>query len=225
MKVRGFATAIASVLFMAGLFGCGSASNNDQGVSLLMTGFYPTSATTVTDPRLTGISVPFSDLTGTDGGSFGGAVVAAIGVQNNIVGQGVRLQRVFYSYYIAASSVQPPSTTYGLGVVLGPNGMDSENPSTLPPGYAGLPAGAIAQLPVVPFEIREWMVMNRNSLPEPPFVMDVMAHVTGVTSAGDRLDTNESILTVTVVSDIPIGGSSSSTSSSSSSSAAALDLE
>jgi hypothetical protein len=198
---------VAAMVFMAIAVGCGSASNNDQGVSLLLTGFYPSSATSVNDAGISGVSVPFSDTEGVDGG-LGGAVVASIGVQNNLVGQGARLQRAFLSYYIPGSSVQPPSTTYSLSRVLGPNGTPAEGdiPTTLPPGFAGLPNSAVSQVPVVPFEIRQWLVFNRNQLPEPPFVMNIGVYVNGITSAGDLLSTNEGILTATVVTDLPIGG-------------------
>jgi hypothetical protein len=42
----------------------------------------------------------------------------------------------------------------------------------------------------VPPEIGEWLALNRDSLPEPPFQMTLVTTAYGVTTAGDRIETN-----------------------------------
>ena len=207
MKVRRYAWALAGMVFLGGLFGCGSASNNDQGVAFLFSGFY---AAVDGDTFLTGLSVPLTNSTGNDNedAPFAGSVVAALGFQNNLAGQGIQVQRVFLSFFIPGASVQPPSTSYGLGAVLGPAGLDPLNPTTLPPGYSGVANQLKAQVPVLPFEIREWMAFNKSKLPEPPFALDVTAYSTGITTAGDRLDTNAGLLSITITPEITIPPSS-----------------
>ena len=54
---------------------------------------------------------------------------------------------------------------------------------------------------MIPAEIRQWMSLNRNSVPERAFVMTVRTVVSGVGTAGDRCDTNGADLFVQVNDD------------------------
>jgi hypothetical protein len=222
MNFRRYAVVLSGILLLGGLFGCGSASNNDQGVAFLFTGFF---SDVSGGTGLTGLSVPLTSSTGndTEDAAFGGSVVATMGVQNNLAGQGIQVQRVYLSFFIPGASAQPPSTSYGLGIVLGPSSLDPNHPTTLPPGY-NVGATGNAQVPVLPFEVRTWMAFNKARLPEPPFALDVTAFATGITTAGDRLDTNQGLLTITITPEItipPSSGDGSGGSGSSSSSGAA----
>ena len=57
---------------------------------------------------------------------------------------------------------------------------------------------------IVPAEVRQWLVLNKNFLPELPFTMEVRGFVPGISSAGNRYDTNEVKIFVQFVPDIVI---------------------
>ncbi len=190
--------------------GCGSATNNDQGASFTLLGYFaalPSSGATDLPVQLTGLSILLSDSdqneTPPSGNNLGsGTVLAVVGIQSNLVAQAIRTDQVFFEYNIPGASAQPPTTNYALSMTLGPATSATTAPSSsLPGGFTGLSNRAFAQVPVIPAEIRQWMSLNRNSLPERPFVMTVRTVVTGVGTAGDRWDTNAADLFVQVNDD------------------------
>ena len=83
----------------------------------------------------------------------------------------------------AAKPSLTPSTSSTFGAV-----VDQAVASTT--GGAVTPTGFCGEVFVVPSEIVAWINLNRGSMPELPFTMEITAYATGVTSAGDRLDTN-----------------------------------
>lgn len=192
------------------LSGCGSSgSNNDQGVAFTLTGFFASAdgddGGGTGGGGLQGISVPIAVPGDETQIPFSGAVVAAARVENNLAGQFIRLERIFLDYNIEGASVQPPSTSAPFSGVLGtatpiPPGSGG---TTLPPD-AGEGNVATNEFLVVPPAILEWLNLNRNFLPEAPFTMTVTARVSGVTSSGDRLTTNDLDLFVLFTPDIPI---------------------
>ena len=104
-------------LALAGVLGsCGSASNNDQGASFTLLGYFaevPDSESTSLPTQLTGLSILLSDP-GQEGAPSadnfgGGTVTAVVGMQNNIVTQFLRTDRVFFEYDIPGAAAQPPS--------------------------------------------------------------------------------------------------------------------
>jgi hypothetical protein len=104
----------------------------------------------------------------------------------------------------------------GQGFVTGPGGSTivgpppfTSLPSSFTIGAAGGTEGGAAQIVsarfiAVPVEVREWLALNRLSLPEPPFQMTLVARVAGVTSGGDALVTNEATIPIIVRIDNPI---------------------
>jgi hypothetical protein len=50
---------------------------------------------------------------------------------------------------------------------------------------------ALAQVTIVPAAVREWLNFNRDLTPEAPYKMEVTIRVSGLTSGGDRVDTND----------------------------------
>jgi hypothetical protein len=44
---------------------------------------------------------------------------------------------------------------------------------------------------IVPAAVREWLNFNRDLTPEAPYKMEVTIRVSGLTSSGDRVDTND----------------------------------
>jgi hypothetical protein len=45
----------------------------------------------------------------------------------------------------------------------------------------------------VPPAIREWINFNRDLLPEAPFKMEVIIRVSGISSSGNRYETNDGV--------------------------------
>lgn len=191
------------------MLGCGSATNNDQGVSFTMLGY--SVANTATTPAAGGSAVACSTAPNLSGGVFAlgqvgetsgssGQVVAGVVVQNNLTTQFIRTQSIHLEYIIPGASSQPPTTAIPYGGVVAKAG--------------GLMCGVV---PVVPAPIVSWMSLNRNSLPETPFMLIVRGQVTGTTVAGDVLTSNPVDIGFTVVTDnvippvgatIPAGGAS-----------------
>jgi hypothetical protein len=152
--------------------------------------------------------------------------VVAIGVQNNMIGQYYRGDRLLLDYYIPGASVQPPSTNVALSVFAGPAGGNGANGgagatgasggsgsnesgglrrpqnTSLPPTFSSLCNQSYAVAAVIPASIREWLNFNRDLLPEPPFSMEVYALVSGVSSGGNRYDTNTAVLHVDVLPEV-----------------------
>ncbi len=152
-----------------------------------------------------------SNLSGTN---EAGSYVSVVGVQNNLYGQVFRADRVYIDYYIPGASTQPPSTSVPVSLLAGPaesaasgvgagagggtTGTTVRDPGIRRPAYTSLPPSlanicnrALAQVTVVPAAVREWLNFNRDLTPEPPYKMEVTIRVSGLTSAGDRLDTND----------------------------------
>ena len=207
-QFRKFTKVFLGVALAATLGACGSGSN-DQGTSFTFLGFFsefPSDACGDIPGGLAGLSISIGTIEGEGSGSeaFGGSTssVAILGVQNALQGQTVRTDQLFLSYYIPGSSVQPPSTSLPLSLLLGPLPDEAEGTgSSLPPAFEGICNRAFSQTILVPSSIMTWLNTHRGSLPELPVNMVVTARATGVTSAGDRLDTQDTDIFVTITPD------------------------
>lgn len=156
------------------------------------------------------------------GGASGEGTTGGVGLfscfmaQNNLVTQAVRLDRAILRYYIAGASQQPPATVTAVAAYLPaatgntslPNPTGGTTPGTKPQGT--LPSGASgggsvsrvsAGFAVVPSAIGEWISAHRGELPPAPFNMIAEVQLSGVTSSGNRIETNESGLNVVVTED------------------------
>ena len=187
--------------------GCGS-SANDQGTTFSLIGFgqltidTTTLATTCSDTVFTNqISVPRSDAT-----EGSGTVIGCLVIQNNLTSTSVRTERVNLSYYINGASEQPPSTNTVGTVLLGPAASSATTTTTTTStGLSSL--GNKISLPanLIPPVVREWISVNRSRLPSPPYNMDIIASVTGVSTSGDQLTTNEASIQATITQDVLVG--------------------
>lgn len=201
-----------TVAALVAAIGCGSASNNDQSVSVLNLGFFAAGPQNATAGAAGGLALPagfagaevqicssrteFSS-TLTPGGTGelpSGAFVAWIGFLNNLSQVGVVVNRIELQFNIPGASIQPPTTSLPAAVVLGPfvaapAGAGVANQpsftSSLPPGFAGLSRNSYTQFDVIPAAIRSWMCLNRESLPLRPFQLEVTAFGRYRTTAGD----------------------------------------
>lgn len=149
-----------------------------------------------------------------------GAVYAIVGIQNNMFGQVFRADRVLLQYYIPGSSIQPPSTNVAVNLLAGPadSGLGTATDDTatdapslrrpsvtsLPPTFNQVCNRAFSQVPVIPAPIREWLNFNSNQLPETPFDLEVVVSLTGLSSGGNRYDTNEGLFSFSVVPEIAV---------------------
>jgi hypothetical protein len=150
-----------------------------------------------------------------------GAVYAIVGIQNNMYGQVFRADRVLLDYYIPGASVQPPSTNVAVNMLAGPaeSGLGSTTGGTaaqptpslrkpivtsLPPTFNQICNRAFAQVPIIPAPVREWLNFNSNQLPQAPFDLEVVVQLTGLSSGGNRYDTNEALFTLSVIPEIAV---------------------
>jgi hypothetical protein len=150
-----------------------------------------------------------------------GAVYAILGLQNNLYGQVFRADRVLLEYYIPGASVQPPSTNVALNMLAGPaeagtqggaaggaatntGGIRRPFVTSLPPTFNQICNRSFAQVPIIPSPIREWLNFNSNQLPEAPFDLEIVITITGLSSGGNRYDTNQGLFTISVVPEIPV---------------------
>ncbi len=204
-------TMICGTALLTFAVGCGS-SSNDQGTTFTHLGYYSgtiANACGGTFPTaISGISLPISVIQGEGSGSenFGGSTaLLTVGAQNNLSGQTLRVRRVFYDYYIQGSNVQPPTTSAAMTMLLGPGqsatnadptqggnqgNQGNQSNSSLPDSLQGLCNVGFSQVILVPNDILEWVNLNRNSLPEAPFTMEVTSTLEGVSSAGDSYTSN-----------------------------------
>ena len=209
---------LLSVGLAFSLVGCGSASNNDQGTAFTFIGWFestPKSGATTLPTGLTRIDVPISDTVGTETAGDSGVVGGFAGVQNNLSGEFIRLQRIFHTYFIEGAGAQPPATSYAMGGVVGPAVVTSSDAtgaggtgfdSSLPPSFSDGSLGnrTFAGTPLVTPDILSWINLNRGSLPETPFTMIVTSHIVGITSSGNQLETNEIDFPIVFTADVII---------------------
>jgi hypothetical protein len=169
-----------------------------------------------------------TNLSGTDPA---GAFVAVVGIQNNLYGQAFRAERLLLDFYVPGASEQPPSTSVPISLIAGPaesaqnsvggqanqNNQNNQNQTmnpglrrpiftSLPPSFSNLCNRALSQATIVPASIREWLNFNRDLLPPAPFKLEVVMRVSGLTSSGDRLETNDVVLDVDVLPETYVVG-------------------
>jgi hypothetical protein len=179
---------------VAALAGCGSSgSSNDQGVAFSLNEFYTDS--TATTGRVGYVS-PFGALIAT----------SAVQLQNNLIGQGIRVRRLFLSYNIPGSGISLPSTSVGLTSTLGPVEC-AAGPNVPECVDTTLPAAfktnniSNSEFRPVPAAVNEYLILNRDSLPALPFSLEITIVAEGVTTSGDTLQSNAGVLNVEYIDD------------------------
>lgn len=184
-------------LVTAAVIGCGGGSSNNQGVSFTLLGFFESGEDDAAGQ--VGSILPLSSQFETSE-AISGSVFVWAGAMNNLSQQFIRTDGMFLSYFIPGATSNPPRTATSFGMILGPAVGDSTEgqppfDSSLPPSFAdeeNAPSNvAKIEVNLLPPDIRTWINLNRTSLPEPPFDMIITAYATGLTSAGDRIDSNK----------------------------------
>ena len=188
---------IAKILLIALLFltaSCGDASRNDQGVSFTFLGWFQDGTGDV--GRTSFPPTPLADAAGI-------GLTAFAGLQNNLAGEFIRVNRVHHEYIIPGADIAIPGTSVSAGGNIGPADIENSN-STLPVTSAQ-ESISFGEVFVVPLEIREFLVLNRSSLPSLPFTMIVRSQAEGTTSGGRSLTSNFIEIDVIFTSDVAIG--------------------
>lgn len=210
------------VLFAAAAvtaLGCGGGgANNDNGVGVTLAGFTALQDGVCSpDIYVATARMPISEgAVAEQPGGYQG-IFGCYQVRNSLVSQAVRIDRALLRYFIPGASIQPPSTVAATSALLPaatgntslPNPDTSGKPGTkpggtLPSGGGGASGGSsqvTSAFTVVPVAIREWVSAHRGDLPPPPFDMIGQVQLSGVTSSGNRIETNEAVLTVVVTGD------------------------
>ncbi len=182
------------VLF-AGINGCGTATNNDQGTSFMALGFFAEGGDeggVDPDTGQSGDTVPlFADRSGlTPMDPYDGNVVfARIGLQNRMTSQFIRVVRIDCSYTIAGSNLQIPDDSFNATWTLGPAAATGGSSS------AGAVTSAADDTSYMGFDIVStdlfaFLNANQNYLPKLPFRMIATCEAVGVTQAGNTVTTN-----------------------------------
>ena len=176
------------------MVGCGSASNDDQGVSFTNLGFFSVDTETNACEE-TGVSSAIVSI-GTSAGSnaLTGASLC-IGLQNNLSGQFIRSERATITYSIPGAALQPPSAVVPVSAIMGPGSAGAS--TSLPDGVTN-ESRVISGILLLPAETLRFLSVNRGALPRAPYTMVASAAVTGVTSAGDSLETNPAEIAIQV---------------------------
>lgn len=165
-----------------------------------------------------------------------GGYVSVVGVQNNLYGQAFRVERMEVSYFIPGAQIQPPSSSLPLALIAGPaesasrittsggNQGGSPDPGLRRPGFTSLPPSfsnlcnrALAQVTIIPRSTIDWLNINRGSLPQAPFNLEVNIRLFGQSSAGDVIETNDGFFLFDVLPEdfvVPVGSATPAVSAS-----------
>ena len=199
------------------LLACGDSTRNDQGVSFTFFGWFADSGGA---EGRTGIILPLTQGLGNEaiGNTGSNDSLVFAGLQNNLTGQFIQAQRIIHKYKIPGASITPPSTSDSAALFLGPavageaagggaaGGGAAANQgitSSLPNSFAQ-PNTGYAQVFLIPPQVRQFIALNRASMPPAPFTMVVSSYVTGITSSGKRIDSNEIQIDVLFTDDLVI---------------------
>lgn len=225
-------SAIAAITAIS-ISGCGSASSNDQGVSVLSLGYFSAGPQQQAGGAVAGGSVPlpaglagaiiqvcsgrneFSSTLqpGGAGETAGGSFVGWVGFENNLTQVGVSVDRVDFRYTIPGAEMQPPTTSVPVSITLGPfvnqqvGAVGAAQPgftSSLPPGFRNLPNRGFSQTFLIPASIRSWICLNKESLPLRPFQLEVTSEGRYRTTAGDFQKTNDQTIIFEVIDEVPV---------------------
>ena len=219
---------IAFLLLLTFLVACGDATRNSNGTTFTFFGWF----TDTTGDIGQSVLVTTLDNIGGDGpnASIAGNVLFA-GLQNNLAGQFIIVDRVNHSYVVPGANVNIPSTSVGISSLVRPaalgggaaggagggagggdggagggaaeGGATFGNPLSTLPQNAFTDAGAsFAGTLIIPASVASFITLNRDLFPQPPFSIIVNSSVEGTTSAGDRVETNDIQFEIVVENDV-----------------------
>ena len=184
----------------ASLVACGDSTRNNQGTSFTFLGWYQPALDETGVPDPDGEPEPVTALYySLDNPQADFSAYA--GLQNNLYGEAIRVQRIKYDYEVVGSSIQIPSTQVVINWFLGPT-VDNSNgafdqESSLPGSFQGGEDGedfapkAYVEVPLLPADLKNFLSLNRNRLPQTPFSIVVRSSATGISTAGRQMESND----------------------------------
>ena len=184
----GLGAALAVSLGLA-LFGCGTASNNDQGTSFLALGFFADDSGST---GASGMVLPLhtDELSPAAAGGYGLLTTVNFGIRNRLSKQYIQTSHVECDYRVQQSSLVVPSDSHTFSTIVEPGG------------------DLYPQIEILSPDLYAFLNLNHSSLPELPFRMNITCRMTGVSQAGDVLTTND-VTTLVQFVDLAEAGSSS----------------
>jgi len=194
--------ALVAALGLAGVVGCGggSGNKNDQGVSFLATGTFrgqqsiqngmiqcvvPNASNAILDSSFT-LNITQSKQFPDPEDPFADPCGVFIGLQNNLLGQGINVQEVAVRYEVPGAAVSVPEHSITVG-----QHIDSAD-STI-----GTPSGQsnLIFLPldgqILPQTIVVFLNQNVNRLPAAPYVLNVFLEARSQSDNGTNYTSNE----------------------------------
>jgi len=149
-----------------------------------------------------------------------GSVNAVAVIQNNLSGQFFRTSQLTLDFFIAGASVQPPSYSTNISILAGPaeaafgnsgsgtgtnggtngnQGLRRPQNTSLPPTFLAICNTQTRQIPLLPAETVNWLLLNSDYLPPAPYTIDVDARFFGTSSAGDVFETNSVYIPIEIL--------------------------
>ncbi len=193
MGQGGFGRFVAvGVLFTVALVWASCGTSNDQGIS------FRALAWVVPDE---GGEVDLEDPTFDQGTIFAlgcsdfTPIQFKLVVLENVMAQGINVQRVDLQYRIPGGALNLPPTAWPGGIRLGPASGSEGTGVNL-----GAAKGFLRADPLTPQQA-DFLNQNRNKLPDLPFRLIVIATGIGVADNGDVFETNEITYPVDLVDD------------------------
>ena len=196
-----------SVTLLGLALGCGSTSSNDQGVSVQNLGYFVVGSTEDPPPGITGAIIPLSADVALDAevndffpaqgtGLVDGLThFASMGVFNRMQNQFIRIVRIDCHYEIpgASPSLVIPTDSENVSFIVNASVYTPDNPlgDVVSSDTDIFPNVVYAPFQLLSPDLYAFLNANRASLPELPFRMTATCSATGVTQAGDNLETNE----------------------------------
>jgi len=184
-------------LILAGMTGCGGGSggNDDQGVVFLATGIFrgqesieqgrvscvvPSVSSSIIDASFN-LNIAqvqeFPDRADALADPCGGF----IGLQNNLISQGINVQEVSIRYEVPGAAIAIPAHSVSFGQRIG---QPSDDPAS-----NVIFAAMVGQ--IVPSTIIVFLNQNVNRLPATPYLMSVFLAARGQSDDGTTYETNE----------------------------------
>lgn len=193
----------ASLIVSAGVYGCGKASNNDQGASFTNEAYWLfVENEWLMINEATVRSNVDSNFDKVNNGAIGSppAVHVAMKVGNKLTNQFINVKRVDCSYQLpgadpslvipndsALVSVYLPHAEYKRPMVV----QDVDvHPDDIDNGEV-VHSSQHVYFPIASAQLYQYLSVNRNSLPELPYTVIATCAAVGVSQAGDTLTTND----------------------------------
>ena len=181
LSVKKFFVALLVFTTALSIAGCGSGTNNDQGTSFLNLGYFQDADGSIGATGLTYSISEDSVVEAFSSDSGSNDVRVFMRNQNLLSQQFIRLVRINCDYDSQGNSFRIPSQSFATNALIEPTeGLGGSSTTTT----------FYSEFPILSAEILKFVGGNLNSFPELPFTIVASCSATGITQAGDVLETN-----------------------------------